>query len=126
MPHRLLHDPLFALLLIAFGGGALGGAGVAAIHTIRGRRLSIMLILSYIVFGAVIGILFYLVAPFIGLDNSTPDGVLRGSIFMAFMAVVVLASRDLGFRFTIKQLGLRGKIEIYKPSDVEQDGNEKN
>ncbi len=115
-------EPFWVFIFLALGGGAVAGAGMAGYHVLRGRQAHAVLLLAYVVVGAVAGLVHYFLAPLVGIGYESPEAVFRGALMTGVITLLIITGRDIGFKMTINRFGWRGKVELFRPSNEKEGG----
>lgn len=112
MPQRFTEPTLALLLALAVIGGAWGAGAVAAWQVLRGKRVGWAFVVAYLLVGAFIGGLTYLLGAG-ALFMGEPDRVLVWSMLAGVAGTLALVAKDFGARFILRRAGWEMRTEIY-------------
>ena len=113
MPDRFIDPVAGVLLLLVIIIGGFGGATVASVHVLRGRRMRMAKSFAYMSVGGAFALGAYLFAPSLGLSRSA-DGFLGHLLLISVAGVVLVVSRDFGLRWTLERFGWRMEVEVFR------------
>lgn len=124
MPQRLIDSMTLLLIAVAIVAGGMGGATVAGIHQLRGRRMHATFVLAYVIVGSALGMTLYYFGSYLGIQTTSPDDLIGKAFLFSIVGTLILASKDLGLRWTLERFGWRMTVTVYQDERKKPRGEE--
>lgn len=108
------------LIMVATVSGLLGGCGAISYRIISGKELGLIVVLSYLILGAVLGGMTFVILSLFSLNASIETILLLSGLMGAGSSATVAAMRT-GMRLFLKYRGIEIKVEVHEKNNRNDD-----